>query len=154
MPALLGKHEFLDEKPLRFKLDLLRAENPSNWEGWLEYKAELYNGDELVVGLGEGPTIIDSDIDQLCEFLTNDATDYFEPMEPDFRLVKILNQFPDKDKVGLFIALDEGIRRKKGYAGNGIGISILVDDGDLEEFTAALKGQYHELTKNLSKTSH
>lgn len=150
MPTLLGKHEFLD-KPLQFKFDLLKAENPTAWEGWLEYRIELYNGDELVTKLDDRVTIIDGDVGSLCEFLTNNIEGHFEPMEPDFKLVKILSQFPGENSTELFIVLDEGIRRSKGYTGNGIGFCLSLNSRDLKEFTSALNSQYQELVKNLQR---
>lgn len=148
MPVLLGNHEFLSDKPLKMKLELLKIENPSAWEGWIEYKIELYNGEVLLIESGSDATILNGDIRQLCDFLTDQNTGYFEPLEPDFRITRELDH-QIKNCSELIVILDEGIRRGQGYSRSGIGFRLIVSNEDLKSFASSIKGQYDALTSGL-----
>jgi hypothetical protein len=152
MPEIVGTHDFLGDMPLRFSVNLLGVEHPEAWEGWLTYEIALSNGESTVASLSN-LSIIDGDIDELCRFLGERTGEVFEPMEPDFQVIVRSSQDEVND-TELLVFLDEGIRRKQGYAGDGVGLRLLASSASVDQFVEELRAQYAALTKDLYRKTY
>ena len=149
MAVLLGKHEFLGDKPLKLVFSLTGVEHSEAWEGWLLYELKLLNGDATITS-HSGMTILREDVVNFCELLKSAEEGFFEPTEPNFQ-VYLRPKKSAKHYDELMIFLDEGIRRSAGYSGQGVGIRLSVDRISLVNFANEIEVRLNSLTNKILK---
>jgi len=152
MPELVSNQHHDKGGRLKFVLNLVRAERPEAWEGWLQYEISLMAGDDTLA-IGTQRTIMANEITQLCEILSESTTGEFEPVEPDFQLTIRPSETGDQsERCEVFVFMNEAVRRGEGYySRDGFGLRLPLDRSACHKFATQLNEHLNQLTAELPK---